>query len=135
MTFIWKRMWKRHVTQIDLYLDCFWWVHQALTQFPGVSWNKSFKFRPLENYALQRESVFGSFQVRIFPHLDWIRECGKIRTKKTPNMDTFHAVAISGFPREESTIFTFNQPFYTRLWKNKIKSHHKYLENYSRHVR
>ena len=41
--------------------------------------------------------VFGIFMVRIFPHLDWIwRDTeylwGKIGTKKTPNMDTFHAV-------------------------------------------
>ena len=40
--------------------------------------------------------------VRIFPHSDWIRreyvflyvqfECGKIRTKKSPNTDTFYAM-------------------------------------------
>ena len=47
-------------------------------------------------------SAFGIFIVRIFPHLDQIRrdtkylslriqsECGKIRTRKTPNTDTFH---------------------------------------------
>ena len=48
-------------------------------------------------------SVFGVFLVRILLHLDWIRgdteyrsvfspNCGKIRTRKTPNTDTFHAV-------------------------------------------
>ena len=42
-------------------------------------------------------SVFGVFLVRIFPHSGWIRrftqsECGKIRTRKTPNTDTFYAV-------------------------------------------
>ena len=43
-------------------------------------------------------SVFGVFLVHIFPHLDWIRrdtkdlsKCGKVRTRKTPNTDTFHA--------------------------------------------
>ena len=51
-------------------------------------------------------SAFGIFIVRIFPHLDQIRkdtkylslciqsECGKIRTRKTPNTDTFYAVVI-----------------------------------------
>ena len=45
-------------------------------------------------------SVFKVFLVRIFPHSDWIRreriqsECGKIRTRKTPNTDTFHAVSM-----------------------------------------
>ena len=48
-------------------------------------------------------SVFGDFLVRIFPHSDWIRgaysvslciqsKCWKIRTRKTPNTDTFRAV-------------------------------------------
>ena len=42
-------------------------------------------------------SVFGVFLVRIFPHSDWIppriqSESRKIRTKKTPNTDTFHTV-------------------------------------------
>ena len=40
-------------------------------------------------------SVFGVLLVRIFPHSDWIRiqsECGKMRTRITPNTDTFYAV-------------------------------------------
>ena len=47
-------------------------------------------------------SVFGIFLVRIFPYVDCIRrdtvylriqsECGKIRTRKTPDMDIFYAV-------------------------------------------
>ena len=47
-------------------------------------------------------SIFGVFLVHIFPHLDWIRrdtislhipsKCGKIRTRKTLNTDTFHSV-------------------------------------------
>ena len=58
-------------------------------------------------------SVFGVFLVRIFPHSNWIRrdwnrtgngeilrylrmqtECVKIRTRKTPGMDNFHAVIV-----------------------------------------
>ena len=47
-------------------------------------------------------SVFGVVLVRIFSHLDWIwrdteSECGKIRTRITPNIDTFHAVIIKLF--------------------------------------
>ena len=55
--------------------------------------------------------VFGVFLVRIFPHSYWIRryterysvflciqsESGKIRTKKTPNTDTFYALNIATF--------------------------------------
>ena len=45
-------------------------------------------------------SLFGVILVHIFPHLDWIRrvslriqsECGKLRTRKAPNMNTFYAV-------------------------------------------
>ena len=47
-------------------------------------------------------SVFRVYLVRIFPHLDWYgvspriqSECGKIQTRKTPNMDTFHAVQVT----------------------------------------
>ena len=45
-------------------------------------------------------SVFGVILVRIFPHSDWIwrdtgwiqSKCGKIRTRITPNKDTFYTV-------------------------------------------
>ena len=36
-----------------------------------------------------RVFIFGVFLVRIFPHTDWIR------TRKTPNTDTFHAVKVT----------------------------------------
>ena len=44
-------------------------------------------------------SVFGLFLVRISPNSGWIRrntqtKCRKIRTKKTPNTDTFQAEPI-----------------------------------------
>ena len=57
-------------------------------------------------------SVFGVRLVRIFPHSDWIlcispywdfvsfriqSECGKMRTRITPNTDTFHAVIANSF--------------------------------------
>ena len=54
-------------------------------------------------YTAQKVSVFGAILVRIFPHLDWIRKysvslriqsgCSKIRTRITPNTNTFHAVS------------------------------------------
>ena len=37
-------------------------------------------------------SVFGVFLVLIFPHSDG---CGKIRTGKTPNTNSFHAVIVA----------------------------------------
>ena len=48
----------------------------------------------------QKVSFFEVFLVPVFPYLDWIYtvnlriqfKCGKIRTKKTPNMDTFNTV-------------------------------------------
>ena len=49
-------------------------------------------------------SVFGVFLVCVFPHLDWIRrhglslhilsKYGKMRTRITPNMDTFYTVIV-----------------------------------------
>ena len=47
----------------------------------------------------RKVSIFGVIQVRIFPHSDWTRrdtesdiqsECGKIRTRITPNTDVFY---------------------------------------------
>ena len=53
-------------------------------------------------FTAWKVAVFGVFLVHIFPHLDWIQrdtewkvsKCGKIRTRKNPNMDTFHAVFL-----------------------------------------
>ena len=61
-------------------------------------------------------SVFGVFLVRIFPHSDWIRrdryfvslriwsKCGKMRTIKIPNADTFPAVDLYLDPSWISTM-------------------------------
>ena len=56
----------------------------------------------IEAYSGWTLSTFGVFLVHIFSHSDWIRrdtvsfrirsECRKIRTRKAPNTDTFHAV-------------------------------------------
>ena len=51
-----------------------------------------------ENY-LVKSICIRSFSGRIFPHSDWIRRIQskrrKIRTRKIPNTNTFHAVNIS----------------------------------------
>ena len=62
-----------------------------------MTWNRLFT-------CSVKVSVFEVFLVCIFPHADWIRrdtgylrivsECRKIRTRKTPNTDTFHAVLV-----------------------------------------
>ena len=46
----------------------------------------------IQNLNCEKVSVFGITLIRIFPHLLLIRRdtgCGKIRTKITPNTDTF----------------------------------------------
>ena len=53
-------------------------------------------------FTAWKVALFGVFLVHIFPHSDWIRrdtewkvsECEKIRNRKNPNMDTFHAVFL-----------------------------------------
>ena len=59
--------------------------------------------------AAWKVSVLGVCLVHIFSHLDWIygeirygtfriqSECGKIQTRKTPNMNTFYTVNIVNF--------------------------------------
>ena len=55
------------------------------------------------------------FLVRIFPHSESLRiqcECGKIRTKKYPYLDTFHAVKIKSFTLEFfHSLFIFTRFF------------------------
>ena len=50
------------------------------------------------NFHCVKVSVFGVFLVRIFPYhsvsLHIQSECEKLRTRKTPNTDTFHAAFI-----------------------------------------
>ena len=61
-------------------------------------------------------SVFGVILVCIFPHSDWIRrdisrrvslriqsKYGKIQTRITPNMDTFHAVNVYSKVRKNNS--------------------------------
>ena len=49
-------------------------------------------------YTVWKVSVFGVFLVCTQP------ECGKIRTRKTPNTDTFHAVLLTYFSLD---VFSF----------------------------
>ena len=81
--------------------------------------NMFFLFHNRINCTALKVSVFGVILVRIFPYLDWIRrdtrylsvfspnagkyfeslriqsECGKIRTRVTPNTDSFYAVLLN----------------------------------------
>ena len=65
----------------------------------AVHWTGQFKpwLRPW-CFAAWKVSVFGVILVHIFQHLDWMwteciqSECGKMRTRITPNTDTFYAV-------------------------------------------
>ena len=62
-------------------------------------------------------SVFGVFLVRIFLHSEWVR------TRKTPNMDTFYAVKFWSYKTFWSrlhqcllrTFFTLTLKFYQRI--------------------
>ena len=54
-----------------------------------------------KSFTAGKVSVFGVFLVRIFRHSGWIRrdiwfECEKIRTRKTPNTDTFDTLFSTG---------------------------------------
>ena len=80
-----------------------------------------------------KESVFGVFLVRIFPHSDWIRKgtsfriqskCGKIQTKKYPGRDTFYAVRIL-------MLFLLQMYIDEHLWWNFLQ---KYLTALSRYL-
>ena len=45
------------------------------------------------SFTAWKESVFGVFLVRMFLHLDWMR------TRKSPNTDTFHEVITVAFKK------------------------------------
>ena len=56
----------------------------------------------LSLFSAWKVSVLGGILAHIFPHLGWIRsdtriqsKCGKMRTRITPNTDTFYAVIVS----------------------------------------
>ena len=62
----------------------------------------------IKDFSSKSDQIFkGKFLVRIFLRSDWIRipsKCGKIRTRKTLNMDDFHALP------------SFKINFITGLW-------------------
>ena len=66
-------------------------------------------------------SVFGVFLVCIFPHSDWIR------TRKTLNTDTFHAVAMITLLEKKTSFFIFQHLFPS---SNRIFLFHKSKETY-----
>ena len=64
-------------------------------------------------FAAWKMSVFGFFLFRIFPH----SECGRIRTRKTPNTDNFNAV-IFGWKKPFNYIFHQLETIFTLLLRN-----------------
>ena len=81
-------------------------------KFQGAAW---FLF------ALRKKvSVFGVILVRIFPHSEWIfriqSECRKIRTRITPNTDTFYAVSTK-LSCEGLRVFPFRK-YFLKIWEN-----------------
>ena len=91
----------------ELYPTFFWYNFQAVAYFPFVPCNVSLEL-PLREKCPNTEF----FWVRIFLHSDWIRRdtpylsvfspnVGKYEPKKTPYLDTFHAVYQSGISEED----------------------------------
>ena len=77
----------------------------CLSQFKlGISYRKLTSYSIISDssflhfiHTSWKVSVFGVFLVHISPHsnIRILSECGKIRTWKTPNTNTFHTVLIS----------------------------------------
>ena len=81
--------------------------HRSSTGYQKTLWMLNLNIKKLTTQLTAwKVSIFGVILVRMFPHLDWIRrdaeylsvfspKCGKIRTRITPNMDTFYSVTLS----------------------------------------
>ena len=78
-------------------------------------------------FTAWKVSVFGVILLRIFPHSDWIlnteryevslriqSECRKMRTRITPNMDTFYAVITIAYREHPNLLF---------LWRSRVFFH------------
>ena len=71
--------------------------------------------------------VFGVVLVRIFPHSDWIQrdaesKCGKVRTRITPNTDTFYAAQLSdGMSLFSWTWRYFDEWIYKFIFQHALK--------------
>ena len=68
-------------------------------------WNQLFKylkevFREHKLSATWKVSIFGADLVRIFPALSRIQNARKVRTRITPNTDTFYAVILESYNYE-----------------------------------
>ena len=108
----WKRIWKQRLSY-------------NLTRNPSKI--KHFvsrcicKYKDLQNRALREKCSYSEFFWSVFPCI-WIEysvslriqsECGKIRTKKTLNTDTFHAVVFRTLPNIYPGII---QSYWLWLW-------------------
>ena len=71
-------------------------------------------------------SVFGVILIGISPHSDWIRRvslriqsgCGKMRTRVTPNTDTFWTVILIQWKTKSGTLTNFEYTFWQKWWWN-----------------
>ena len=69
----------------------------------------------------QKVSVFGVILVRIFPHSDHIQsKYGKMRTRITPNKDTFYTV-LTPFFLTLDIFCTMSPCFYYWFWTGKYR--------------
>ena len=67
-------------------------------------------------------SVFGVILIRIFPHSDWIR------TRITPNTDTFHVVCVAS-PSTPTDDYEFVSSF-TQCWNDEVRWTFNYLYDF-----
>ena len=107
-----KDTWFQFSLKLSAHINILWQICNLRThEHISAALKESYK-----KTTTWKVSIFGVFLVRIFPHLDWIRrdtsylpalspnagkilrslriqsECGKMRTRKYPTTDTFHAV-------------------------------------------
>ena len=82
------------------------WLEIKFIQFENG--NKKFVFLSREKYPYFLAVRLNTERYGVCLHIQ--SECGKIRTRKTPNTDTFNAVLKSRFPNEIFNTFRTNIP-------------------------
>ena len=82
------------------------WLEIKFIQFENG--NKKFVFSPREKYPYFLTFRLNTERYGVSLHIQ--SECGKIRTRKTPNTGTFNAVLKSCFPNEIFNTFRTNIP-------------------------
>ena len=88
--------------------------------------NETLIFEFLILFTAWKLSVFGVILIGISPHSDWIRRvslriqsgCGKMRTRVTPNTDTFWTVILIQWKTKSGTLTNFEYTFWQKWWWN-----------------